>query len=95
MNDRPVKIGKTGMKIRAVSDGAKPPKKQPLPWDMGFTEKTWAEKLDEMLFKYSSRGQMAKEFMLERFQEMARRADLYDAEHGSDGDAVNRGSNDR
>ncbi len=45
MQVRLVKIGKTGMKIRAVRDDAKPPKKQPLPWDMGFTPQTWAEKV--------------------------------------------------
>lgn len=95
MKGRPVKIGKTGMKIRAVRNDAKPPKKQPLPWDMGFTPQTWAEKVDWLLTKYTTRGKLAKDFALEEFQEMAKRADLYDAEHGSDGDAAFRGSNDR
>lgn len=33
--------------------------------------------------------------VLEDFQEIARRADLYDAEHAKDGDAIYIGSNDR
>lgn len=89
------KTPKTGMKIRAVRDGAKLPKNPPSPYDMGFSKQTWAEKVEGLLTKHGTRGRLAKQFVLEEFQEMARRADLYDAEHGNDGEAAFRGSNDR